>query len=477
VDLPVYYPTNDLGPLMKGMLIGGVAIFHVFVAQFAVGGGFLLLWFEWLNRRGDRPLLRRFVSGYFKWLVLISFVVGALSGVGIWLTSIQVSPRTIGLMVEEFHWVWATEWLFFSLEVVAGYAFYRYGERLGHARRMQLLTLYSISAAMSLWWINGILSWQLTPGTWPESGALWAGFFNPSFWPSLVFRLMVCLTLAALVACAVISFMPDLEKSQRVALQREAAWLLTPMAVMPFVGLWFLATIPADSRGWLTGGSIAMTMFLSLAAGASTLLGVYVLQGIARGRFHVNLPTSLLLLGLAFGATAGGEFVREGSRKPYTVRRTLYANSITPAEVETLREVGSVTHDPYPLRDGVKMPSEEVERGARVFRFQCSVCHTVNGANGVEHLAGRAPGGDVVGGAAAHERGEAADDQAVHAAVRRERGGRRGAGAVAALAPRRRAGHVAPRGGSRGGPGPHPPVAPGRRHRARAAPQHGLRDG
>ena len=387
MDLPVYYPTNDLGPLMKGMLIGGVAIFHVFVAQFAVGGGMLLLWFEWLNRDGDRPLIRRFVGGYFKWLVLVSFVIGALSGVGIWLTTIQVSPRTIGLMVEEFHWIWATEWLFFSLEVIAGYAFYRYGERLSHKRRMQLLALYAISAAASLFWINGILSWQLTPGDWPETGSLWAGFFNPSFWPSLFFRLMVCATLAALVACTVTHLMPETKREDRVVLQHEAGWLLVPMAVMPFVGLWFLATLPADSQGWLTGGSVAMSMFLALAAGSSTLLGVYVLQGIARRRFYVNLPTSLLLLALAFGATAGGEFVREGSRKPYTVRRTLYANSITPAELKTLRSLGSVKMDPYPLRNAAEMPSEEVDRGARVFRFQCSVCHTMNGANGVEHLA------------------------------------------------------------------------------------------
>ena len=37
-----YYPVNDFGPLMKGMVIGGVGILHVFLAQFAIGGGMLL---------------------------------------------------------------------------------------------------------------------------------------------------------------------------------------------------------------------------------------------------------------------------------------------------------------------------------------------------------------------------------------------------------------------------------------------------
>ena len=41
-----------------------------------------------------------------------------------WFTTIQVGARTIGLMLDEFHWLWATEWVCFSVEVVAGYAFY-----------------------------------------------------------------------------------------------------------------------------------------------------------------------------------------------------------------------------------------------------------------------------------------------------------------------------------------------------------------
>jgi hypothetical protein len=45
VDPIPYYPVNDFGPLMKGMVIGGVGILHVFLAQSAIGGGMLLLHF------------------------------------------------------------------------------------------------------------------------------------------------------------------------------------------------------------------------------------------------------------------------------------------------------------------------------------------------------------------------------------------------------------------------------------------------
>jgi len=46
------YPINDYGPLMPGLVMAAVAIVHVFLAQFAVGGGMLLCYFQWLAMTG-----------------------------------------------------------------------------------------------------------------------------------------------------------------------------------------------------------------------------------------------------------------------------------------------------------------------------------------------------------------------------------------------------------------------------------------
>jgi len=387
VNLP-YYPINDFGPAMKGMVIGGLGIFHVFLAQFAIGGGMLMCYFQWLAQTGRSPLARRFLDSYFKALVLISFVIGALTGVAMWFTTIQISPRTIGMMVDEFHWVWATEWTFFCLEIVAGYAFYRHGAQLTDAARMRLLALYTLAAWFSLFWINGILAWQLTPGQWTQTHSVWAGFFNPSFWPSLLFRTVTSMTIASLIGCIVINALGDLQREERRHLINLAAKLLLPMVLMPFLAAWYLAVIPPDSRSWMLGGSAAMTLFMTLAAGASLLIGLYAVIGLLSQKLYINGATATLLAALAFVATAGGEFVREGVRKPYTIRETLYSNSLLEDDVVRLREVGSVTADPYPLRNADAYPNDQVRLGARVFRFQCSVCHTIDGANGLTHLAG-----------------------------------------------------------------------------------------
>lgn len=384
MDPVPFYPVNEFGPLMKGLVIGGVGILHVFLAQFAIGGGMLLYYFERLGQRGV-PDARRFVDGYFKILVLVSFVVGALTGVAMWFTTIQVGARTIGLMIDEFHWLWATEWVWFAIEIVSGYAFYRFGPRLPDRTRRLLLLVYAGAAWMSLFWINGILSWQLTPGKWLDGAGLWAGFFNPSFWPSLFFRTAVAATLGALVACVVINTM-DLSREAKAALIRRASRFAAPIALMPVFAAWFFYVIPADSRQWLMGGSLPMTMFVGVAAGSSTLIGAYVIVGLIVKRLYINGATATLLLVLAFGATAAGEFVREGARKPYTVRGVLYSTSLTPAEVARLRVSGAVTDDPYPLRDEGRYPTLQLRHGAKVYRALCDACHTLHGANAVVEL-------------------------------------------------------------------------------------------
>lgn len=381
-----YYPVNDFGPLMKGMAIGGMGIFHVFLAQFAIGGGLLMTWFQWRAMRHGDQLLRRFIDGMFRVLVLVSFVMGALTGVAMWFTTIQVSARTIGVMVDVFHWFWAIEWTFFCLEITSGYMFYRYGPRLGDGARLTLLLLYSLAAWMSLFWINGILSWQLTPGGWLEGGGVWSGFFNPTFWPSLLFRTLTSMATAALVACLVANLFGDFTTPERRRLVRTALRFLIPMAVMPLLGVWFLAAAPADARAWALGGSIAMTLFLMLGVAASALIGAYAVVILLNRRMTLNAATAAMLIALGFGATAGAEFVREGIRKPYTIRGALYSNSLTQADVERMRQEGSTTGDPYPLRDPAGYPNPQVRTGAHVFRVQCSVCHTWDGANGLAHL-------------------------------------------------------------------------------------------
>ncbi len=52
------------------------------------------------------------------------------------------------------------------------------------------------------------------------------------------------------------------------------------------------------------------------------------------------------------------------------------------------RQEGAANQDPYPLLDDARYANDQLRLGAKVFRFQCSVCHTLDGVNGLTHLTG-----------------------------------------------------------------------------------------
>ena len=182
--------------------------------------------------------------------------------------------------------------------------------------------------------------------------------------------------------------MSDIDREEKRQLINQTARLLIPMVAMPFLGAWYLAVLPADSRGWILGGSPAMMLFFSISVGASLAIGAYAIAGLVMRKLYINGATALLLLVLAFGATAGGEFVREGSRKPFSIRYVLYSNAILPEDVPRMREAGCLINDSYPLRNAEEIPTPLLRTGALVFRRQCSICHTLEGTNAVAHLTG-----------------------------------------------------------------------------------------
>jgi len=96
----------------SGILIAVVAVIHVFVSHFAVGGGLFLVLTE-------RKAYRENDSGLLSWLklhsaffVLLTVVWGAVTGVGIWWTIALVSPQATSALIHTFVWFWAIEWVF-----------------------------------------------------------------------------------------------------------------------------------------------------------------------------------------------------------------------------------------------------------------------------------------------------------------------------------------------------------------------------
>jgi mono/diheme cytochrome c family protein/cytochrome bd-type quinol oxidase subunit 1 len=425
------YPIWELPA--PGLLVAAVAIVHVFISHFAVGGGLFLVLAERKARgEGDGAFLG-FVRSASRFFVLLTLVLGALTGVGIWFTIGLVQPQATSALVTAFVWGWAIEWTFFAVEIAAAMVYYYGWDRLDARTHLRVGWIYFVSAWASLAVISGILSFMATSGEWVTTHRFADGIFNPTCWPTVALRTAVAVGLAGLYALLAASFVKDAELKARIARWSVTRWIVPAAVLIPATLLWYLSSAVdagvavAETLGARGGGvgDLLAAVFSSTAGGhpivrhaaAVTVLGavLLVLGALAlaglRARTYGRLEAGLLVV-LGFASMGGSEWVREGLRKPWIVDGYMFVNGVRlpssahgavledPFTVDVLGERGVLATArfataPAGYRPGFPEfedlePAERAgimaEAGREIFRLECAVCHTVRGHLGVERL-------------------------------------------------------------------------------------------
>lgn len=348
-----------------GLLIAAIAILHVFISHFAVGGGLFLVLLEGKAYREEDQDLLHYVKVHTRFFVLLTLVLGAVTGVGIWFTISLVHPQATSTLIQIFVWVWAIEWTFFLTEIAAAMVYYYGWNRLNPRTHLLVGWIYFGSAWLSLAAINGILTFMLTPGNWVTTGSLWDGFFNPTYWPSLITRTLVAVGLAGLYALFTVSFLEPTRVKEQIIRYAGSWWLLPAVACLPAALVWYLATAAASgvpvfkvlgseketlfsvlrpllSRTGSVGIPLAQQGVL-VTLFSSVLLLSLTLVVVRRKAIRPVTAGFLLVLGLT--AFAGVEWVREDLRKPYVLGRQMFVNGVR-LPGQTLRN-NSASADPF----------------------------------------------------------------------------------------------------------------------------------
>ncbi len=377
------YPVWDVAT-GGALLMAIVAVTHVIVAHFAVGGGLVIAVTETLSVRRSDSELRELARRSSLVLILVSTVFGAISGVGIWVVAGLIAPAAISALIHNYVWGWAIEWVFFILEIVAALVYYATWGRISKKAHLLLAWLYFAAAYLSLVIINGIITFQLTPGRWLETHAFWDGFFNPTYFPDLVLRTGV----AALMA-AVFMVFPALGASSaaRPRLLRYLGWWLAGGVLLTYAGYrWWEAALPDPALALFRGTSpllpeLAFTRHLVLWALAATLvLGVLLLIAAPRA-MRVGLAVVLALA--AFTAFGGYERLREGARKPFLIRDFMFSNGVRIDQITALNRDGLAAHSGWVAAAAARGPEAE---GKAVFDTECRSCHTLDGYQAMRPL-------------------------------------------------------------------------------------------
>ena len=398
------YPWWYVPGLTAPMLIAFVAMIHIVVSHYAVGGGILLaLENQHAVRKGDLRY-RDYWKKHAKFFVLLTVVFGAITGVGIWWMIGLASPLATEMLIRTFVFGWAMEWVFFVIELVAAFAFYYYWDRLPLKTHVIIGWIYAFAAWVSLVLITGITAFMLNSsglfGNWSETGNFWHAFFNVQWLPQTVLRTGAALVLGSLYVFAHAAFVLHDDEATRVKTVRRMSYPLIfglVLVLAGFVGWW--TNLPDVSRIILER-SPALNIFTGVIVAAVCAMTLLILLGPMRDPKSLNTGFAVCLLLFGFASLGAAEFVREAIRKPYLVDGVVLGNQIYVQDVEKCQKTGFLENgywtsmalkarfpelwneeaedhlDEYEL---LKYPQKDrLAVGRMVFMHHCNDCHAAD---------------------------------------------------------------------------------------------------
>lgn len=401
----MHYPFWYVPGLTSPMWIAIVAVIHIYVAMYAVGGSILLASQTSLAYRiGDQSYL-----GYLRrhtwFFLLLTVVFGSLLGVGIWWTIGLASPLATEELIHVFVLGWAMEYVTFIVEILSLFVFFYYWGKLASKTHVQIGWIYAGAAFGSLFIITAITAFQLNTGSWNPPGSFWVAFFNPQSIPQIASRTGGSILLGALYFFlhSTIILKHDDPLRERVG-KHSADWMVLGAALTIGGGLAWYFFLPASASAALVGAAVLnVLVFIIFFATAGVVAITYL--GPLRNPQWLTPGFAILFFGLGLTATGAGEFIREAVRKPYIVYNRVLGNQVRPQEVPHLRRVGylegGLWTGTYIKRefpqvvtdgriDGDKLlalpPQMRIQVGKTIFMYHCNDCHAIEGYSSVAQL-------------------------------------------------------------------------------------------
>ena len=371
------YPVWQLDTLGGGLLIALIAVFHVYIAHFAVGGGLFLVLTEMKGLREENRSILEFVRRHAHFFVLVTMVAGGITGVGIWFTIALLNPAATSILIHTFVFAWAIEWVFFLIEIVALFIYSATFDKLHPRQHLLIGWIYFGAAWLSLFMINGIIGFMLTPGQWLENGNFWSGFFNPTFWPSLFFRTFFSILIAGLFGLVTATW--SSKSAIRMRLVRYSAlWLLIPFTLFLVSGFWYKSVLPLELQQTIFQRMPATAQFVQGFILFSPLLLAGCLLLTIRMPAMLSRPLALVLLFSGLLYMGCFEYIREGGRRPFIIYNHMYSNGILVKDAEQISKEGVLKHARWSMNKEIT-ETNQLAAGREVFTLLCSSCHSIDG--------------------------------------------------------------------------------------------------
>jgi len=391
------YPIWEVPYISAGLVLGLIAAFHILPSHLSTGAMWFNIYVETKAYRENKPELKEFIKKYTLLLLVFSYVLGSLSGIGIWYAATVTNPRGISGLIHNYVWGWATEWVFFLIEVIGIFIYYYTFDKVDKKTHLTIGWIFALASWTTMVIIVGILSFMLTPGKWPKTGGFFAGFFNPTYWPQLFVRTAFMFVIAAAYALACATRVKD--NTVRTSITQVASlWGIGGLLLGSLLLFWFLNTLPEKSKELLAilpSVELKGGLFVSLA-----LLILYFLFARLKP-LKINVYTAVFAIIVIFGGIWSLERMREMIRNPYVIPQYMFSNQIIAHTVEAkgvqseekvISEKGILKVFPF-IPEGTREINQrnQWEAGRLIALLQCGSCHVLdqNGLRAMPQMIGR----------------------------------------------------------------------------------------
>jgi hypothetical protein len=389
---PVWYEPG----IGSGWIVGLIATVHVLFSHTAVGAAIFFAYLATVAYRRNQPELLEFIKKYGFFLLVFSYVLGSITGPGIWYSTTVASPRGISALIHSFVWKWATEWVFFVIEVVGVYMIIYLVGKVDRATHLRISIIFGLASYGTMLIIIGILSFMMWPGKpeWFTEGGYLNGFYGANTFAQLAMRTAFMFTMTAVVGGIVAGGIRD------AAFKREITRKLALLGMASTIagGLmfqWYMNTLP-ETAEVIAQNRLPAWFSVSLVATLSGIFAWFAATWLQPRLLTPAIASGMTVAVLVFGLWPE-EVARESLRKPYVAGQYVYSNQVIARDVP-----GMGIHSEIPLieRRGFQAsqvfmperlrqvsPHNAVEVGHSLALTTCSNCHSLS-ATGMRPLAG-----------------------------------------------------------------------------------------
>lgn len=380
------YPLFYFPQIGSAWLMGITGSIHIMASHTSVGAALLFAFLAHKAYKEDRPELYDYMKKYGMFLVIFSYVIGSITGPGIWYTATAASPRGISALIHNFVWVWATEWVFFVVEVIGVFTLIYTIGKIDRKTHLKLTYMFALASLSTLFLIIGIISFMMWPGTeaWYQTGSASDAFFGINTFPHMFLRIGFMIVMSAIIGFIISSSLK--EKELRAELTRKLAviGMIGGLTVMMSF-LWYVQTLPKNAWDlfhdvlWERDG---MTRIIVVS-----VIALYLLLAFALPRSINTFFAVVMMLVIGVIGVWPGEKMRESMRKPYVAGQYVYSNQLIARDVpgkhvrsdmELVAEKGLLKLAPFiPDRLRTITPENQLEAGKLLAKIACSNCHSL----------------------------------------------------------------------------------------------------